>query len=79
MKANHRPVKERLRARIQGIQARVDAAHVPSHSKGNPYWMCKHCQIHDPCLSIEGDHYVGCPLRGSKKEIAYYQSLLSEV
>lgn len=81
MKANHIPAKERLQQRIAKLEYSSDEAHVPSHSRssGNPYYMCKHCHIHDPELSIQGDHRVGCPLRGVKKQIAHYQRLLVEL
>jgi len=80
MKTNHIPVQERLQRRINQLEYSRDAAHVPSHSRssGNPYWMCKHCCIHDPELSIQGDHRIGCPLRGIEKQITHYLRLLEQ-
>lgn len=77
MRANHVPVMERLRNRITKLEYRAEAAHVPSDSAGNPYYMCSYCGIHDPQLSIDdGKHYKGCPMQGIKKEIQYYKQLL---
>lgn len=78
MRANRVPVIERLRNRIAKLEYRAEAAHVPSDSSGNPYYMCSYCRIHDPQVSINnGRHYTGCPMQGIQREIQYYKQLLS--
>lgn len=80
MKSNHTPAADRLKQRISRLEARASSSHVPSHSKGNPYWMCRYCHIHDPELSIQdGRHFSGCPMQGIQKEIAHYKRLLSDL
>lgn len=77
MHTNHVPVADRLRARIYKLTYRAAAAHVPSSSRGNPYYMCLHCEIHDPQLSINnGKHYGNCPMQGIANEIRHYERLL---
>ena len=78
MRANHIPASERLQARIHALQAKQEAAHVPSGG-GNPYWRCSQCGITDPQLSVDGNHFDGCPLRGVDKQIAHYKRLLENI
>lgn len=79
MKANHVPRAERLRNRIRFLSYRRDENHVPSPTKGNPYWCCKECGIHDPELSIRnGKHFGNCQVSGLQKQIDYYKRLLAE-
>lgn len=79
MRANHVPVQDRLRNRIRKLEVRRDYNHIPSPNKGNPYWCCRRCGIHDPSRSInKGRHHHGCPLQGIDKEIEYYRSLLEQ-
>lgn len=79
MRANHIPRAERLRNRIWTLEAKKDVNHVKSPSKGNPYYCCAVCGIHDPQLSInQGRHFKGCSLQGLDKEIAFYRRLLAE-
>jgi hypothetical protein len=79
MRANHIPVVERLQNRIQKLQHQMDINHVKSPNKGNPYWCCKVCGIHDPELSTtKGKHRHGCNVGGIPKEITYYQMLLDK-
>lgn len=79
MKANHIPVTERLRNRICKLGVRLEGAHIKSPNKGNPYWCCAECGIHDPSLYVEGGrHHHGCPIQGLDKQIEYYKRLLSE-
>lgn len=79
MRTNHVPRRERLLSRIHALELRRDANHVKSPSKGNPYYCCKACGIHDPELSIRrGCHFKGCPMQGIDKQIAYYRRLLEE-
>ena len=80
MRANHIPVEVRLENRIAKLRQREDENHVKSPSKGNPYWCCKVCGIHDPELSIRrGKHFHGCRAGGIPKEIAHYTALLVSV
>lgn len=79
MIANHIPRRDRLEARIWKLVNRQEANHIPSPTKGNPYWLCKECGIYDPELSIRKDrHYTGCNAGGLDKEIAHYRRLLAE-
>lgn len=79
MRANHIPRAERIKARIYKLSRRQDENHVPSPSKGNPYWCCQECGIHDPELSIRGGrHFSGCRAGGIPKEIEHYRRLLAE-
>ncbi len=79
MKSNHIPVSVRLKERIRNLQSRIDAAHVKSPSKGNPYWCCAECGIYDPQKSVnDGKHYKHCPIEGLDKQIEYYKRLLEE-
>lgn len=79
MKANRIPVTERLKKKISKLEYRHDLNHIKSPYKGNPYWCCAHCRIHDPELSIrQGKHFYKCPLQGLDKEILYYKNLLVE-
>ena len=81
MKANHVPRAKRLKSLISKLQNREDVNHIPSPSKGNPYWCCKECGIHDPeryTTANNGEHRKGCSLRGLGKQIAYYKKLLAE-
>lgn len=75
MKANHIPQIERIKNRIYGLEIRKDAARRPARGS-NPYWSCKHCGIYDPQLSIDGEHYKGCPMVGIDKQINYFKNLL---
>lgn len=80
MNKNHIPRDVRLRNRISRLEARREENHVPSPTKGNPYYCCKVCGIHDPELSNRGGrHFNSCPLQGLEREIAYYKRLLAEV
>ena len=77
MRANHVPVAERLKRRIAALQLQIDVNHVKSPSKGNPYWCCKVCGIHDPELSIrDGKHFFGCWVGGLRKQVEHYKRLL---
>lgn len=79
MKANRIPVIERLQNKIWKLQGRYEENHIKSPSKGNPYYCCKACGIHDPELSIrDGKHFRNCPMQGVDKEIDYYKKLLAE-
>jgi hypothetical protein len=79
MRANHVPRADRLRTRINRLHLRYEAGHVRSPTKGNPYWCCEECGIHDPQLSIQnGQHFHGCRRGGILKEIAHYERLLAE-
>lgn len=79
MRANHVPRPDRIRQRLQALEARRDANHVKSPRKGNPYYCCKECGIHDPELSIrDGRHFNDCSMQGIDKEIAHYRKLLEE-
>lgn len=73
MKANHIPVQERLLSRIRKMEYVEADVWVPK--KYYPY--CRHCHITNVQLSIDGDHYQGCPIRGWAKQIAYYKMLLA--
>lgn len=80
MKSNHIPAFIRISNRITKLQYQADINHIPSPSKGNPYWCCKQCGIHDPSLSIRnGEHYKGCYVGGLSKQIEYYKQLLIEL
>ncbi len=77
MKSNHVPVVERLQNRIRRLQHQADSNHVKSPSKGNPYYCCKVCGVHDSELSIrDGRHFEGCWVGGISKQIAHYKKLL---
>ena len=77
MRANHIPVVERLKHRIRQLESRADINHVKSPYKGNPYWCCKVCGIHDPELSIRrGKHFSGCTVGGIPREVDHYKALL---
>lgn len=77
MRTNHVPRRDRLLSRIGALQTRKDVNHVPSPSKGNPYYCCKVCGIHDPELSIRnGRHFGVCPMQGIDNEIAHYRKIL---
>lgn len=77
MRANHVPVVERLKNRIRRLQFRADENHVKSPYKGNPYWCCKVCGVHDPELSIRrGKHFQWCTVGGIENEIEHYKKLL---
>lgn len=78
MKANHIPVRERLTRRITGLEARLDASR--KHRKGNPYYYCTLCGIHDPALYVpNGRHHKNCPMQGIEKQIEHFRCLLAEV
>jgi len=79
MKANHTPRSERLLNRVRSLEHRRDSYHIESPHRGNPYWCCKDCGIHDPQLSIQkGRHFRGCSMQGIDKQIAYFRRLLEE-
>ncbi len=79
MKANRIPRRERLLAHLFKLRERKELNHIPSPSKGNPYWRCKECGIHDPQLSInDGKHFGNCSMRGIDKEIEHIKKLLEE-
>lgn len=79
MKANHVPVVERLRNRIYQLERQADENHVKSPSKGNPYWCCNTCGIHDPELSNRGGkHFKGCTMGGIDKQVEHYKRLLEQ-
>jgi hypothetical protein len=42
------------------------------------YPHCIHCNITNVQASIDGDHYVGCQLRGIDKQISYWEGLINE-
>ncbi len=71
------PQRERLQSRILALQSKKEGSHVPSPMRGNPYYCCKACGIHDPELSIRnGRHFNGCSMQGIDNEIAHYRKLL---
>lgn len=75
MKANRVPAEVRIRLRIAALEQRLDEAWLPS-SRRHFYPRCRHCEITNVNLSINGQHYQGCPLRGVDREIAWYRGLL---
>lgn len=74
MKANSIPCSIRLQNRIAKLQSRYDNSR--DCERGNPYYFCKFCGIHDPELSIRWKHFRGCEYQDQLKEIEYYKSLL---
>lgn len=80
MKNNHIPAAKRLKNRIYNLERQLDEVHIPSPTKGNPYWCCKVCGIYDPELSVrDGKHYSGCQAGGLPKQIKYYKKLLNDL
>jgi len=76
MKANHTPVKYRLRQRIGKMQCRLDDAF--THRRFYP--KCREYGKTNVQISIDGDkHHKGCSIQGLEAQIAYYTKLLEEV
>lgn len=78
MKANHIPTEERLYNRICKLSYKIDSLHGRSNIKGNPYWRCLDCGLHDPEISISG-HGKNCSVPGLEKQLLYYERLYKEI
>ena len=79
MRTNHVPRKDRLLSHLHKLEYRLEDNHVRSPNKGNPYYCCAQCGIHDPARSIQdGRHFKGCPLQGLEKEIDHLKRLVEE-
>lgn len=72
MKSNRIPRAERLRQRIAKLEAELDSC----WKRKRFYPTCKRCGMTNVQVSIDGDHRVGCPMRGRRKEIEHYEKLL---
>lgn len=75
MKANHRPVYERLTSRISKLELRKDGI----WSRKRFYPQCKSCRITNIELSLQGAHHDYCKFKGLDKEIEYYKKLRNEL
>jgi hypothetical protein len=77
MKANHVPRSERLKWRVWGLESRLEESR--ARKRGNPYYYCKGCGIHDPALYVPGGrHHKNCPYQGLEAQISYFKRLLEE-
>ncbi len=77
MKTNHIPVADRLRRRIDNLNAKID--HGEYWSRKRFYPKCKFCGITNVSSNMrDGAHNPGCHIPGMLKEIAYYRRLLRE-
>ena len=78
MKANHIPVKYRLRQRIGKLQSRLDNCFI--RRNGRFYEFCSDCELTNIQINMnDGRHRQGCSFDGLEAQIKYYTKLLDEV